>query len=132
MPAPGAGNRRPDHQREQSVEQQGQHRHHQRADQRDVKLAHLDAVDEIAAQPAEAGVGGDRRGGDHLQCRGAQPAQDQGQRVGHLHPGQHPPVRHAHRGGRIDDPRVDVGDTGIGARQQWRHTEQGQRDRRRQ
>ena len=116
---------------QRGVEDQRQCGDHQRADQRDVELAHLDAVDQVAAQTTEAGVRGDGGGGDDLQRRGAQPAEDQRQRVRHLDAHQHPGLGHAHRTCGVDDRAVDVGDSGVGSGQQRRDAQQHQRHRRR-
>ena len=74
-----------------------------------------DALDDVVAEAAEADVRGDRHGGDDLQGRGPEPADEQRQPQRHLDLPEDLPRGHAHRAPGIDDAAVDRLEAGVRA-----------------
>ena len=84
-------------------------------------------MDDVVAETAEADVGGDRDGGDDLQCRDAKAADEQGQPEGNLDLPQDLRWGHAHRSPGVDDRAVDGFEPGVRAREDRRDGEQDER-----
>src|SRR5690606_21355097 len=62
--------------REDQLDDERQQHHEDRPSDDELVVVAGEPVDDVAAEAAEPGVGGDRRGGDHLDRGRAQPQQD--------------------------------------------------------
>ncbi len=79
-------------------------------------------------RPTEVHVGGDRHGGDHLEERGADAADEERQTEGHLDLPEHLPFGHPHGARRVEHPPVDGLEARVGTREERGDREQDERD----
>jgi hypothetical protein len=116
---------------EQQVESEGERDDEQRPAEHLVVATQAEAGNDRQAEAAEVEIGGDRHGGDDLEHRGAQAAEQERQAEGHLDAPEHLPLGHADAAGRVGDAPVDRLDARVSAREQRRDREDDEGDQRR-
>lgn len=115
-------------QREEQVERQREHDDDERCAEDLLVTAQLQSLDDVEADAAQVHVPGERDGGDDLQRRAAQPADEQRQSERSLDLEQDLPLRHAHGSRRVDGAAVHRLHARVGAGQDGRDREQHEGD----